>query len=269
MKIVILTGNATRHKFLANSLVEQATDALVVTECGESDALSVDRANDSMPPVIREHFHLRYETEKELLKGNNFFEAKTLPLLCKEVNLPCVFETIKNFRPDVIFVFGSSIIKDPLLSLLPPGRFINLHLGLSPYYRGAGTNFWPFVNKELECVGSTILHIDAGVDTGDIIAHVRPQIELGDNVHTIGCKVIKESVSCLLKIMDMLKEGEELPRTKQWEVADERYYRKKDFEEKALLTYLNNLKEGLIEDYLDKPKKELKFMNLVSKNEYS
>ena len=34
-------------------------------------------------------------------------------------------------------------------------KIINAHLGLSPYYRGSGTNIFPFVNKEIEYVGVT------------------------------------------------------------------------------------------------------------------
>ena len=108
---------------------------------------------------------------------------------------------------------------------------MNLHLGLSPYYKGNATNFWPFVNNELECLGSTILHVDAGIDTGDIITHVKPKIEIGDNVHTIGCKIIRESVSKIKEILNLIKNGDEINRVKQWKVNDEKIYRLKDFDE--------------------------------------
>ena len=76
-------------------------------------------------------------------------------------------------RPDVVLVFGTGILREPLLSAFD-GRIINIHLGLSPYYRGAGTNFWPLVNREPEYVGATIHYLDAGIDTGPIISHARP-----------------------------------------------------------------------------------------------
>ena len=161
-----------------------------------------------------------------------------------------------------MFCFGSSIIRGPLLTLLPPGRFINLHLGLSPYYRGSGTNFWPFVNGELEYVGSTILHIDAGIDTGDIIAHIRPGIEKGDDVHAVGCRVIRESAAALIEVMGMVQEGRGLNRVKQWRPDGARYYRSGDFNEEILSIYKNNLSNGLVERYLDNPKKQLKLVPL-------
>ena len=166
MKIVILTSNSLRHKFLANTLSSYCDDALIISECKPQN-LSF---NDSKELTeIENHFLLRDETEKSFFPNDNYFIPKTLPILYKEVNSEYIYEIIKSFKPDAMFVFGSSIIREPLISLLPPGHIINLHLGLSPYYRGSGTNFWPFVNSELEYLGSTILHLDAGIDTGDIL----------------------------------------------------------------------------------------------------
>jgi len=258
MKIVILTSNALRHKFLANSLASKADDALVVSESKQNDSLGNTGDDKS---ITNEHFKLRNEIEKTFFPNNDFFLAKTLPILYKEVNLDYVYQVIKKFKPDIMFIFGSYIIREPLLSLLPPGHIINLHLGISPYYRGSGTNFWPFVNNELEYVGSTILHLDAGIDTGDIICHIRPKIESGDNVHTVGCKVIKSSVDSLIQIMQMINEGKKLNRVKQWNV-NERYYKTSDFNEEVLLKYKNNLKNGLIEKYLSSSKKQIKLVDL-------
>ncbi len=259
MKIVVFTSNAIRHKFVANTLAKNADDALIISECKENDAVGGEK--EALTP-IEEHFQLRYNTEKEFFKGNDYFDAKTIPLLYKEANLKYAYEVIKKFQPDMMFVFGSCILKDPLISLSKPGCFINLHLGLSPYYRGSGTNFWPFVNNELEYVGSTILHLDAGIDTGDIITHVRPKIEKGDNVHTVGCKVIKKSASNLTKIMNMVKEGKKLNRIKQWKIEDCRYYRTRDFNENILQKYKNKMEEGLIEKYTSDPKNISRLISL-------
>lgn len=258
MKIVILTSNGLRHKFLANSLSSKVDDALVVSECKQNDSISTCSEAQS---AINEHFKLRNETEKIFFPNNDFFTAKTMPILYKELNLDYVYQVIKKFQPDLMFIFGSYIVREPLLSLLPFGHTINLHLGLSPYYRGSGTNFWPFVNNELEYVGSTILHLDSGIDTGDIICHTRPKIELGDNVHTLGCKVIQSSVDSLIQIIDKVKKGKELNRVKQWSV-DEKYYKTIDFNEEILSKYKNNLKNGLVENYLSSPKKIIKLVDL-------
>ena len=258
MKIVVLTSNSLRHKFLANTLSSYCDDALIISECKPQTSSFDDSKNYTK---IENHFLLRDKTEKSFFPNDNYFISKTLPILYKEVNSPYVYKVIKNFKPDILIIFGSSIIKEPLISLLPTGHIINLHLGISPYYRGSGTNFWPFVNNELEYLGSTILHLDAGIDTGDIICHVRPKIELNDNVHTLGCKIIKSSVESLIKIIKLLDEGKKLNRVKQWDVKD-RYYKTKDFDEIALSKYKNNLKNDMIKNYLDSEDKKIILVDL-------
>jgi methionyl-tRNA formyltransferase len=258
MKIVVLTSNSLRHKFLANTLSSYCDDALIISECKPQISSFDDSKNYTK---IENHFLLRDNTEKSFFPNDNYFIPKTLPIVYKEVNSTYVYEVIKNFKPDILIIFGSSIIKEPLISLLPTGHIINLHLGISPYYRGSGTNFWPFVNNELEYLGSTILHLDAGIDTGDIICHVRPKIELNDNVHTLGCKIIKSSVESLIKIIKLLDEGKKLNRVKQWDVKD-RYYKTKDFDEIALSKYKNNLKNDMIKNYLESEDKKIILVDL-------
>ena len=258
MKIVVLTSNSLRHKFLANTLSSYCDDALIISECKPQTSSFDDSKNYTK---IENHFLLRDKTEESFFPNDNYFIPKTLPILYKEVNSPYVYKVIKNFKPDILIIFGSSIIKESLISLLPTGHIINLHLGISPYYRGSGTNFWPFVNNQLEYLGSTILHLDAGIDTGDIICHVRPKIELNDNVHTLGCKIIKSSVESLIKIIKLLDEGKKLNRVKQWDVKD-RYYKTKDFDEIALSKYKNNLKNDMIKNYLDSEDKKIILVDL-------
>ena len=258
MKIVILTSNSLRHKFLANTLSQHCEDTLIISECKPQTLSSDDSKNYT---EIDNHFMLRDETEKSFFPNDNYFIPKTLPIVYKEANSPYVYQVIKNFKPDILIVFGSSIIKEPLISLLPAGHIINLHLGISPYYRGSGTNFWPFVNNELEYLGSTILHLDAGIDTGDIICHVRPKIDFNDNVHTVGCKIIKSSVESLIKIIKLLNDGKKLNRVKQWDVND-RYYKTKDFDEIALSKYKNNLKNNMIKNYLESEDKKITLVDL-------
>lgn len=264
MKLVVLTSNSIRHKFVANSLSKYANDTLIVSESKNLDSIDVEKAQN--PDIVTNHFLQRHQTEKFFFPNNDFFNSKTIPLVYKEVNLPYVYEVIKNFNPDLMICFGSSIIKDPLLSLIT-GRLVNLHLGMSPYYRGAGTNFWPFVNNELEYVGSTIHHIDAGVDSGDIICHVTPEFEIGDNVHTVGCKVIKASVLQLVNIMNLVEENQVLPRVKQWSIKNERYYKTLDFNKNAVLQYKKNMDSKMIENYLASPKKEIKLIRLENQIE--
>ena len=246
---------------MANNLSKEADDCLVIVESKPHDSNEFE--SNSVSKSIQNHFYERYKTESEFFKGNDIFLSKTFPVIYREANISNVYHTIKKFQPDAIFVFGSSILKDKTLKLVEPGRFVNLHLGLSPYYRGSGTNFWPFVNNELEYVGVTILHLDPGIDTGDIITQLRPNFDKNDNVHSVGCKVIEKGTATLIQILNQLKEGKPLNRVKQWKISNEKYYRIKDFNEKAIEVYKKNLENKIVEKYISSPKKEIKLVELT------
>jgi methionyl-tRNA formyltransferase len=69
---------------------------------------------------------------------------------------------------DFIISFGyRNIIKSSLLKILPE-RIINLHISLLPWNRGADPNLWSFLEDTPK--GVSIHYVDAGIDTGDIIA---------------------------------------------------------------------------------------------------
>ena len=71
-------------------------------------------------------------------------------------------------RPDLIIVAGlNQIFRPPAIAALPP--MLNVHPSLLPSYRGANPAFWQIRNNEQHS-GVTMHHIDAGVDTGPVVA---------------------------------------------------------------------------------------------------
>jgi methionyl-tRNA formyltransferase len=111
-------------------------------------------------------------------------------------------------KPDVIAVFGTSLIKSELLNR---GRLglLNLHGGLSPHYRGADCTFWALYNGEPDQVGCTLHFINPGIDTGDLIAHVRPAVKEGDTEFELFWRTVKDSAEVYAEIPDRLS-GERL-----------------------------------------------------------
>jgi methionyl-tRNA formyltransferase len=75
---------------------------------------------------------------------------------------------IRALQPDIgLSVFFGHILSPPFLEMFPLGC-INLHPAFLPYNRGAYPNVWSIV--EGTPAGATLHYVDAGVDTGDIIA---------------------------------------------------------------------------------------------------
>ena len=176
MRAILLTSTFRRHVFVANT-VAAGCDLVGVWQEEKTfrpERYAPDAADEA---VIQRHFAERDESEERY-----FSSADTVRVARGAVHRvvsagacsdPAEVALMTAARPDVVLVFGTGILREPLLSAFD-GRIVNIHLGLSPYYRGAGTNFWPLVNREPEYVGATIHYLDAGIDTGPILAHARP-----------------------------------------------------------------------------------------------
>ena len=77
-------------------------------------------------------------------------------------------EKIRGLEPDLIVVIAfGQILKKDLLDI-PKIGCINVHVSILPKYRGAAPINWVLINGE-EKTGVTIMFMDEGLDTGDII----------------------------------------------------------------------------------------------------
>jgi methionyl-tRNA formyltransferase len=248
MRFVLLTGNDLRHKFVASRLAESVNLVGVVSEAKASTVGQPDLLSQADRDVIRSHFAERDEVERRLMGDHkNFPDTRVLQIENKAVNTPEAFDWVQSLAPDVVILYGTSIIKPPMLDFYE-GRMINIHLGLSPYYRGSGTNFWPLVNREPECVGATIHLAVARVDAGAILAQVRPAAEAADRAHELGTKTIMETIDALPGVVSLYLGGEIAPKPQDLSLG--RVFKNRDFNADAVRTMWGHLETGMMSEYL-------------------
>ena len=234
-----------RHCFVANRLAEMVDVVGVWQEAKSFQPLSYASTPEEAA-VIERHFDARQASEDAFFARHGAARGPVRQVAAGGCNDPDEIEAMCAVRPDAVLVFGTGLLRRPLLTRFPC-RVLNIHLGLSPYYRGAGTNFWPLVNGEPEYCGATVHFMDEGVDSGPIIEHVRPAIEAGDGPHEIGNKAISAAVDVLGRAALALGSGS-LPSTPQG--ADGRVYRRADFSANAVRCLYQNFERGMIADYL-------------------
>jgi len=109
---------------------------------------------------------------------------------------------VRGINPDLVLVFGCGMIRPPLYHVLPSAT-INLHLGLSPRYRGAATLFWPFYFLEPAFAGATFHRITQEPDAGDIIHQVIPTLSTTDGIHDVACKVVIDAAEAMVRLLGM------------------------------------------------------------------
>ncbi len=248
-----------RHKYLAAKLdKENSIDLLKVF----IEKNSKTKTSQFKSKLLKKYLIKRKKYEKFFFKkfvDINYNKNLENQIVEGSINSAKFLKEIKKMNPDLIISFGCSIIKGDILKVYK-NKFINIHLGLTPYMRGAGTNIFPFYLKRLELVGSTIMFINKKVDAGRIIHHTTPNFTKSDNIHTIGFKLIKKTISELIKILSSNKKL----KSKAIKKTTELYFRRKDFNSYILNEVEKNISSGIISDYLKKNKK-IKLINFFEK----
>ena len=251
-RIVILTSSELRHAFFRKYIASSKDIQVVNSYCeGQEKSLSVIVEKDDATKYIRlKHLSARARSEEDffgLFAESTDDQSNPVYLSKGEINTTKYTQVIIDSKPDLLVAYGCSIIKEPLLSAFK-GRFLNVHLGLSPYYRGSGTNFWPLVNGEPEYVGATFMYVDAGIDTGEIIHQIRAKYSWGDSPSQVGNRLIVEMSRVYRNIIVNFERLEEIPQLPV--PSNEKVYKQKDYSEESVAILYENFRNGLIERYL-------------------
>lgn len=120
-----------------------------------------------------------------------------------KVREPEFVETLKNLKPDVIVVVAFGQIIPASILEIPPLGCINVHASLLPKYRGAAPIQWAVIDGEKES-GVTIMYMDTGLDTGDMLAKTVVPLDenetggsLFDKLSDAGAKLLVETLTKL------------------------------------------------------------------------
>jgi folate-dependent phosphoribosylglycinamide formyltransferase PurN len=89
------------------------------------------------------------------------------------VNSDGVYSLLQKLSPDLLVIWGSVVLAPRILGTAK--KAINLHMGYSPYYRGAVANQFAVLYGDLEKVGATIHYATEQVDGGHILSVIRAE----------------------------------------------------------------------------------------------
>ena len=140
--------------------------------------------------------------------------AHNLPVLQPtKIKTEEFLEEIRSHRADLIVVAAYGRILPGTLLNLPRLGTINVHGSLLPNYRGAAPIQWSILNGDKE-TGVTIMQMDEGMDTGDILLPGTLPIEEDDTAGTLAEKMAALGGRLLIEALERLKSGN-LPPQKQ------------------------------------------------------
>ena len=120
-------------------------------------------------------------------------------------------EALRGLKPELIAVAAYGQILPGSILDLPRFGCINVHTSLLPKYRGAAPIQWAILNGDAE-TGVTIMKMDAGLDTGGILAQARTPIDPEDDAETLHDRLARMGAELLVSTIPDYVAGKLAPQ---------------------------------------------------------
>lgn len=231
-KITLITGPGLNHRYFINRLNREfPIESVFIEEVIYPDfSASSQKCQDTWEWFFRR----RKEYEENTFADSELWTRKNQPTIIPvptgQINSTNTLKSLQVQQPDTIVLFGSSLIGREIMESFP-NRIINLHVGISGQYRGSSCNFWPIYDGRLDCLGATLLKINAGIDTGEILAQETIEIEEGDTEQSMMGKSLILGMDLTVQVLRQRFKGHEavLPLDRNGKL-----FQKKDFTPEAI-----------------------------------
>ncbi len=239
MNITLFTSNNIRHNYLINSLSNICEKLFVVQEIADKSNNKI-LGNYKNTNYMKEYF--KYVNEAQIKFFGNSQVDKTkknieiFPIKLGEIN-DYTLETLSSYlKSNFYLVFGSSYIKGSLVDFLIKKKTLNIHMGISPYYRGSDCNFWALYDGNPQLVGATIHLLSKGLDSGPILYHALS--ELKSNPFEYSMSTVKSAFdSIIFRLKDKSIFNYQIEQQDAGKQI--RYSKKNDFNDEIIKKYFN------------------------------
>ena len=118
-----------------------------------------------------------------------------------DINQKIVSKIIDNAKPELVLISGTNLLKEDLLIKINKHcKVMNLHTGISPYIRGGpDCTYWALFLKEFGLIGNTIMWIDKGIDSGNIITTEPTELRGDESLLELKIKTMNHGHDLYLK----------------------------------------------------------------------
>lgn len=245
-KILLITGDGPRHRYFINHLNFNFNLAGIIIE--PSDYPEPASKTPEEQSAWDWYFSRRRSHELKTFGKSENLPPKNKPAVMRisaaPINSPDTLNMIKRLNPDLIAIFGTSILGLELIKLYPQ-RILNLHVGLASSYRGSSCNFWPIHDRRLGLLGASIIRINAGIDSGEILAQQTIQIEENDDEQTLSAKTVILGSRLMI---DTIKNWASNTLSPIYQSEKGKLFLKKAFSPKSILAVKKMVERGEIKE---------------------
>lgn len=190
MKVLLMTGSHPRHAYVAKMLADAGyLSALVVEERLPHIPQAPANLSSDLKMLFELHFKRREEAEDRHFGRTALPNVNTLEVKREELNTEKVHDFIRQHSPDILFSYGVHMLSEQTLACTS-GEKWNIHGGLSPWYRGCTTHFWPSYFLEPQMTGMTVHDLTQQLDAGDVVHQNNSALVEGDGLHDLACRAV-------------------------------------------------------------------------------
>ena len=204
-RIVCWVGDAPNHRALVCKITSKYNVAGIIIDRKKA----LKNTNGFINKIINKIYFSKIDNAWRLLQKKYDKQFPGWPAIKKlyadTINSDEAFTFTRDLQPDLIIVSGTSLIKEPMVSIPVTTGIINLHTGLSPYIKGGPncTN-WCIANNQWALIGNTIMWLSAGIDSGNIILSERVDVSDLKDLDEIHFKVMEHAHDLYLRTIEYI-----------------------------------------------------------------
>ena len=199
LRITLFTSNQPRHSSFISKLAQICDQLYVVAE---STTIFPGKVPSffSSSSIMQEYFKEVLLSEKKFFGPLGFIppNVNLLNLAYGDLKYLSTEDLGKATSADIFLVFGTSFISGELCDFLIKRSALNIHMGASPYYRGASCNMWAMYDKKPEFIIGTVHSLSKEIDTGSIVFQALPPVDMYEPFD-LGMAAVKVTLTEILK----------------------------------------------------------------------
>lgn len=268
MRVVLLTSDYTWHRALASRLasIPGVTLAGVIVQ-GIPSTMNlrwIRRAIVKQPlmlasKVLQSLFYSRVLSEISREEMRRFarhgapLSWPAVPITqVRDINGEEAVTTIRAFKPELIAVSGTRLIKEPIFELKPLLGLINLHSGISPYYKGGpNCTLWCLANHEPQFIGSTVHALTLGIDSGPILMSAQTAVNADDTLAGLVCKAVATGHDLYVETIKAFADGRKIEFVTQDEIGNGRTYLTREWNVLQLARAVRYVRSGQLARWVE------------------
>lgn len=224
MRVVYLTSTGLRHTAFLDSLTTHWRPSLIVREPKKP-------APPSTSSIVEAYRSTLNESEIRYFGGSRTSRYPCIVTEPGQVCHPDVIEKIRAAKPEILLVFGTSLLDRQVLTL-PSSCALNLHTGITQLLRGVDSYFWAIHDDCPEAIGATVHLIDSSIDGGAVVSQARADIEAGDTLPDLFHKSVQVGFETMVAAVQEMSAGNAHPAPL---VQRGKLYHSRDMTEAALM----------------------------------